>query len=539
MTIPADRFEGDPPRVPRKFGPQTIIGRARAGGARLIRFLPAWDLNDRLRQFGVSVRRMRNRLSRMARRADRMLPNSLAFRLCMAACLWAIVVLPIAGYAIDQFYIADRNAWLRQQIDKHLLVMLTENQAAGLTEPVAPKHLGEALFDFTNSSYYWQITPLDPNANGPPLVSASLTTHRLTTRQESQARLKDVPHAMMVWQDTVGPDGLAIRFAELSLLIGPEGAKKPYSLLVAGPLNWAHAHIHEFRLRLGAAFLIAILLLLVMLLYQVRYVLRPLREMEQGIQAIRSGQQEQLKGDPPAEVMSLQHELNALIQSNHEIIERARTQVGNLAHALKTPLAVITNEADDASGAFAGKVAAQARIMRDQVNHYLDRARMAARAGTIGRVTEVTPVAGALKRALERIYRDKPVSVHVTLGDGLKFQGEKHDLEEMLGNLLDNACKWARGTVWLTGRSLPPEVPGAPPRLELVIEDDGPGLTEDQRAKLGKRGLRLDETKPGSGLGLSIVTDLATSYRGSFALEASRHGGLCAVLTLPAAVAER
>ena len=230
----------------------------------------------------------------------------------------------------------------------------------------------------------------------------------------------------------------------------------------------------------------------------------------------------------------MQAELNALIESNQDIIDRARTQVGNLAHALKTPLAVITNEAHGDDSAFGTKVAEQANLMRDQISHYLDRARIAARTNTIGRVTPVETTAGPLVRALERIHQDKGISIDVAVQPGAKFQGEKQDLEEMLGNLLDNACKWGKSRVYLSA-SVNGQDTTARRKLRITVEDDGPGLSAEQRAKIGKRGLRLDETKPGSGLGLSIVSDLATSYRGKLRLDASEHGGLKAVLDLPAA----
>lgn len=230
----------------------------------------------------------------------------------------------------------------------------------------------------------------------------------------------------------------------------------------------------------------------------------------------------------------MQTELNALIDSNQDIIDRARTQVGNLAHALKTPLAVITNEAREDQSAFGSKVAEQAHLMRDQITHYLDRARIAARTNTIGRITPVDATAEPLVRAIERIHREKGISIDYAVQPGAKFQGEKQDLEEMLGNLLDNACKWGKHRVYLTATVNNQETTTRR-RLTLTVEDDGPGLSAEQRAKIGKRGLRLDETKPGSGLGLSIVTDLAASYRGRLRLDASEHGGLKAVLELPAA----
>jgi signal transduction histidine kinase len=196
----------------------------------------------------------------------------------------------------------------------------------------------------------------------------------------------------------------------------------------------------------------------------------------------------------------------------------------------------MTNEARDDNSSLARKVAEQTEIMTNQVNLYLDRARMAARIGVIGRVTEVRPVSESIMRALERIYRDKQLSFSMDCPPGARFQGERQDLEEMLGNLLDNASKWARSQVSLTAVPVAnPTANGALSWLEIRVDDDGPGLTQEQMADPIIRGRRLDETKPGSGLGHSIVADLAHSYHGKLVLERSEYGGLCARLTLPLA----
>ncbi|MGE0023412.1 MAG: ATP-binding protein, partial [Hyphomicrobium sp.] len=202
-------------------------------------------------------------------------------------------------------------------------------------------------------------------------------------------------------------------------------------------------------------------------------------------------------------------------------------------HALKTPLAVITNEAREDKGPFGRKIAEQAEIMRDQVNHYLDRARVAAGAGVIGRATKVAEVLEPLKRALERIHRDRGIAITIDCPPDARFAGERQDLEEILGNLCDNACKWSKGKVSVEVAATTSRRP--PGRLTIRIEDNGPGLSEAERARIGKRGVRLDETKPGTGLGLSIVTDLVQSYRGSLALAQSSMGGLRVDLVLPAA----
>jgi signal transduction histidine kinase len=223
-----------------------------------------------------------------------------------------------------------------------------------------------------------------------------------------------------------------------------------------------------------------------------------------------------------------------MIQANAEIVERARTQVGNLAHALKTPLSVLTNEANNSGGPLSDKIKEQAQVMRDQVSLYLDRARRAARAQALGSATGVKSVVDAIARTLERIHHDKMIKVSADVPESLRFRGEQQDLEEMVGNLLDNAFKWATRQIAVRARIL--KEPGADgrPWLEIAVEDDGPGLPSDRRAEALKRGRRLDETKPGSGLGLSIVSETASMYNGRIDLDGATLGGLRTVLTLPA-----
>lgn len=222
-----------------------------------------------------------------------------------------------------------------------------------------------------------------------------------------------------------------------------------------------------------------------------------------------------------------------MLDVNREIVSRARAQVGNLAHALKTPLSVLLNEASVEKGPLGDKIREQTAIMRDQVQYYLDRARAAARAATIGNITEVEPVLLAFVRAFEKIYADKNLTFETAIETTLRFRGEKQDLEELVGNLIDNAGKWAAGHVRIELRAAA-HSETAPPQIILTVDDDGPGLPEEKRKEAMKRGRRLDETKPGSGLGLSIVIDLASLYGGGFVLEDSPLGGLRARLNLPA-----
>lgn len=457
--------------------------------------------------------------------------NSLAFRLFTTAAAWTLLVLPLAGIIIYRLYRDDVQASFDGQLQKLVNAIAVDSMGSGDTPPIPPANLYEPLFEVTHSGWYWQITPLD-QPNAAKFVSASLATATLPSPAANHVA-PDSSGAR--WMTAKGPRGEPLRLVEVIDTLGHEHDKPRYSIVVAGPQDWLDHLVANFRNRLTTALALAGIGLVAVTLFQVRFGLLPLRQIERGLADIRSGAASTLEGALPAEIEPLQSELNALIRSNQAIVDRARTQVGNLAHALKTPLAVITNEARGDKTGLGAKVAEQTQIMSVSVKHYLDRARMAARVGVIGRVTPVPPVVEPLVRTLERIHQDKRIAITVACPSDARFQGERQDLEEMLGNLLDNACKWARSTVRLEVE--PAGQTGRPRhrRLAITVADDGPGLTEDERARIGKRGLRLDETKPGSGLGLSIVMDLAQSYGGSCELDESPEGGLTVRLDLPAA----
>ena len=465
--------------------------------------------------------------------------NSLAFRLIAMSAIWTLLALPIAGRLIYNLYVNDVQTSFDIQLKKLLTVLDLDSMNTSGEEPVKPSNQYEPLFEVTNSGWYWQIRPIDGQP-GRRLVSPSLATGELPSPYDLKFPT-DVTGTR--WSNRAGPNGETIRILEVIDTPGHDPDKTKYSVIVAGPMEWFENSVSKFRNRLITALGLVGLGLLAVTLFQTRFGLLPLRRIEKGLAAIRSGEAATLESNLPDEIEPLQRELNALLKSNMEIVERARTQVGNLAHALKTPLAVITNEAREGRSATGSKIAEQAELMREQVTVYLDRARMAASAGTLGRVTPVETIAEPLVRTLERINRDKGIAIEMEIAPGAKFQGEKHDLEEMLGNLLDNACKWGRKRVFLNvraeshdtrARGIVAPAGGAGRRLKIVVEDDGPGVAAEQRDRIGKRGVRLDERIPGSGLGLSIVGDLAASYRGTMRLDASAHGGLKVVLDLPA-----
>ncbi len=460
--------------------------------------------------------------------------NSLAFRLFAASALWTMLVLPLAGYILQSNYRQDIERVFDLRLDTAWWALVTLSVNPGANAPVEPTAtaFGDPSFNGRFSGWYWQIAPEDAFAAGAKvLTSQSLQGEQLTFPAATAAVSPGNPY---MTADGAGPQGERIRMFSKVITFGDGANAKRYRYVVTGNLSETDVTLRRFGSTLTLALSLLGAGLVFATLFQVRYGLRPLRAVERGLGDIRSGKAMRLEGDLPEEIVPLQRELNALITSNHEVIERARTHVGNLAHALKTPLSVLTNEARGDKSPLARKVSEQVGIMRDQVQHHLDRARMVARTGTLGGVTEVKPVVDAMVRVLTKIHADKGIQLTGSCDETLSFQGEKQDLEEMLGNLSDNACKWARSKVQLRATRLPGKR-GVPDVLLLQVDDDGPGLSDTERIEARQRGKRLDETKPGSGLGLSIVTELTGLYKGQFELERSPLGGLQARLRLPAA----
>ncbi|BAR60324.1 two-component sensor histidine kinase [Bradyrhizobium diazoefficiens] len=387
--------------------------------------------------------------------------------------------------------------------------------------------LGEPLFELPLSGWYWQITRTDTEK---PEVrsSRSLWDKKLPKLEEHGAELT-AAGIRLGYVD--GPEGQNLRMVERPVDLGADGK---YLVSVAGDDSEIFDETRSFDYYLGGTFTALGIVLLLTTVFQVRFGLAPLKRISESIADIRSGRAERLEGEFPVEIAPLARETNALIDANREIVERARTHVGNLAHAIKTPLSVIVNEAGvHAADPFAAKVMEQADVMRDQVAHHLERARIAARVSVVATVTEVAPAIEALRRTMEKIHRDRGIMVEAKADPSAKFRGERQDLEEMVGNLVDNACKWAASRVFIEVLVEVPHKAGAGPRLRIIVDDDGRGLSEAERTQVSRRGQRLDESKPGSGLGLSIVVDLAALYGGSLSLGAAPIGGLRAELVLP------
>jgi signal transduction histidine kinase len=305
----------------------------------------------------------------------------------------------------------------------------------------------------------------------------------------------------------------------------------PVIVLAAEDRRPVDADVRGFFVATAAVFGLLALGLIAAVVIQVRLGLRPLFALSQELGDLRAGRAEGLRGGYPRELTPLADQLTALMHHNRDTLERQRAHVGNLAHALKTPLAVLSSAAAREPGPLSSLVVQQAGAMQRQVDHHLRRARAAASAGGpgAGLATPVAEVLDDLVRTLSRLHQDAGVRIDWDAPDDLVFLGERQDLMEIAGNLLENACKWGGGRVSVRAAAEGGE------QLVLEIDDAGPGLTPDQRRDALARGARLDESAPGSGLGLSIVNDLARAYGGDLDLGASPLGGLRTRVRLPRA----
>lgn len=448
----------------------------------------------------------------------RPLLRSLSFRLLATAALWLAATLAAGGFVLSaafrDYVVSDFDARLAETLDQ--MAGASEIDEAGVLRFTRP--LADPRFAEPYSGWYWQIAIEDQ----PPFVSRSLWDRVLDPAIDGA-----LPERRIV--EVAGPGGQDLRLMAQDILL-PE-SERPLRYMVAGDTAQIARDIRRFdRLVvaslgfLGAGLLAAILM-------QIWIGLLPLRSIRRGLADIRSGRARRLGDRFPLEIAPLAEEMNLLLAQNERVVERARTHVGNLAHALKTPLTVLLGEARGDRGRLAESVRAQAAAMGRQIDHHLKRAR-AAGGGLVGSACEVAPVIGDLVRAMDKIHAGRHIVFATDIAPGLRYRGTAQDLSEMVGNLLDNAAKWAHRRVCV--RAAPVEGDQPRPMLEIRVEDDGPGVAGGELEQLFERGSRLDESKPGSGLGLAIVRDIAELSGGDIRLGRAPAGGLCASLRLPA-----
>lgn len=453
---------------------------------------------------------------------------SLVRRLVLLASGWSLAVLVVMGLVLTAMFQQAALSRFDQGLDDVVQGLYAGSSLDERGQVYAPPFTdSRALRAY--SGRYWQIAEAaaKPGLGLKALVrSRSLFDADLKTLPDLNVRLSKTP-GKVVYYDTVGPADEPLRVAALMSRL--PGRAQPVVFMAAEDRSPVDRDARQFAAATVTALILLGVGLIAAVVLQVRVGLEPLFALRREIAEIRNGKTERMASDYPTELSPVAEELNALLAHNQEVVERQRTHVGNLAHALKTPLSVMQSEAESHPGALADLVHRQTDIMRGQVDHHLRRARAAARAQGPGERTLVEPVIDELARTLEKIFQDPPVLVDWTCPPDLAFLGERQDLLEIAGNIMENACKWSRGEVHA--------VVDAPQEglLRLVVEDNGKGLPSERRDEVLKRGARLDENAPGSGLGLSIVDELARAYGGSVALGAADLGGLRVEVILPSA----
>lgn len=453
---------------------------------------------------------------------------SLVRRLVILAAGWSLAVLVVSAIVLAALF---QQAAIRR-FDQGLSELI-DNLLAGATIGEQQQVLAPALTDLralrAYSGKYWQIGEPAPDGRLRVLVrSRSLWDSDLKAPADIVEQLKDKPGKPVTY-DTRGPLSEPLRAMASQAKL--PGRVTPVIFMAAEDRSPVDRDVRGFITATALAFLLLGAGLIAAVVVQVQVGLRPLFDLRREVSSVRRGKAERLEGTYPSELEPLADELNALVAHNQEVVERQRTHVGNLAHALKTPLSVMLTESSQRPGPLAEVVGRQAEVMRQQVDHHLRRARAAARTQGQGERASVAEVLDELARTLERIFRDKGVEIDWDASDDLWFQGERQDLLEIAGNAMENACKWCRGRVRVRTVELSPE------RFRLTVEDDGAGLPPERRTEVLRRGARLDESAPGSGLGLSIIDELARAYGGTLRLEDAALGGLKVELELPRAEA--
>ncbi len=453
--------------------------------------------------------------------------QSLVWRLVRGAAMWALPLLLLTALTLTWLY---RNTTYRS-FDDPLVSAVTsliasaevaEGQLSLSREPLDPRYQ-RAL-----SGRYWLVGFLQDDGLIEP-IAGSRSLYDATLKLPNSAVMKlQAQQGAEIRSYSEGPDAdEPLRLVARQVVL--PNMKAPVVVVAAADSRAASRSIRNFAfISLGLMLLISVGLITAVVT-QVRSGLKPLFDLRDKVADVREGRAAQVDGTYPSEIQPLANELNSLVTHNKDIVERARTHVGNLAHALKTPLAVLQNEAKSAESELGGVVGRQTEIMKSQVDHHLRRARAAARGQAIGVSTDVNATFQALARTLGRIYNSKHIDFDIDLAPGLVFRGEKTDLEEMAGNLMDNACKWTSTTIRIHTQPNPADEA----RFIITVSDDGPGMPDNQYQEALKRGARLDEATPGSGLGLAIVDDLARAYKGSLTLGRSDMNGLKATLILP------
>jgi signal transduction histidine kinase len=452
---------------------------------------------------------------------SRLLPNSLAKRAIVLSTLWAAISLVIIAGFITSLYREAAEKNFSSILSAHLfnLIAATSIDAKGRLQGFP--ELGDLRYSAPNSGWYWTIEPASAGVTG-ELRSSSMAGGTIGT---VDTRIVPFDGSFRRKFQTPGLDGETVEVYETEVAM--EGANKIARFRVMGNRNEFEAEISDFSWALYRYLLIFGLGSIAVNALAIMAGLFPLKKVTTALSEIREGKAQHLDGDFPQEIEPLANEMNALIDNNRRIVERSRTQVGNLAHSLKTPLSVVINEGRSMGGSQGKLISEQADAMQTQIQHYLQRARVASQRESVVFRAPIDPILDRMLRVMRKL---SPHLEFVQSGQskGIVFAGEAEDFEEILGNLLENASKWGKSRIEIHTEKLNG-------RFQIRICDDGPGLTTEQMQDALKRGKRLDESKPGTGLGLSIVYDTVREYGGELKLGRAAIGGLEVLIAMPRA----
>lgn len=452
---------------------------------------------------------------------------SLSRRMLIGAVIWSLIAVVGGIIAMTVSYRAQTIALLEQELDSVLITLpralevLPDGRVVDQEENLP----SDVRYDLPLSGRYWAVIAVENSGDfNDDIRSQSLWDGPLPVPREMAATALSSP-GRTVYGNASGPADERLRVAVRGITV--PNRETPILLMAAADREATDEGAEQLRLLLLISMTFLAGGTLVALWVGLSLALLPFDRVQLHISQVREGKRAQLDGEYPVEVLPLTQELNKLLDNNRAIVERAQTHVGNLAHALKTPLAVLRNEAKG-STALDDVVRRQTESMRTNVDHYLKRAQAAARSEALGVRTEVRPVADGLVRLLNRLFEESGVEVSSEISAGLYVRVEQQDLEEMLGNVMENACKWAHSRVEVSAEARDNAL------MLIHVDDDGEGLTDEEMAAAVKRGVRLDETAPGTGLGLSIVADIASMNGGKLTLSESPLGGLRATIAVRA-----
>ena len=441
--------------------------------------------------------------------------NTLAFRIIALSGIWIVIALVFTATMLVRNY----REHTAQHYDAHVLMHLEELTSASHFTKDGRFRLAfnpsDPRYQDSDSGWYWEVK------------QAGKTLKRSPSLQEYSLDMRAAePTSSLAVHEIAGPQNGILRAHVVKISVDPE--REPLVFLATAPTEGITEDVVDYSNHIVLNFMALGIGLLLAVILQVHVALKPLKAISTRISDIRAGKSDKLPEDQLEDVQPLVDELNNLLDHNAVLVKRARTQLADLAHSVKNPLTVINNAAHTMEAGQRDLILRQTKDISRSVDHYLSRARTYGTEKVLGSRTSIKVATEDLVYAMQRIYQGRDLIFDLSRLQICWFKGESQDLEEMLGNLMDNACKWAKSKVCISCTA-------SGGRLEIVVEDDGPGIATQEFENVMRRGHKLDESKPGHGQGLGIVNDIAALYGGSLKLARSELGGLQARLELPSA----